>query len=106
MTLTLTSGENERVALGKNLKARGNVEEWLTAVEKRMRESLHLCMKAGLLDYDTRARDEWIYLHPGQVVATVAQMTWARDTEAVLKSSDPLTGMDKWSIEYKVPLKL
>lgn len=102
--VAMFSGENERVALGKNLKARGNVEEWLTAVEKRMKESLHLCMKAGLLDYDTKLRDEWIYLHPGQVVATVAQMTWARDTEIVLRSADPLKGMDIWSVEYKAEL--
>ena len=102
--VAMFSGEGERVALGKNLKARGNVEEWLTAVEKRMKESLHLCMKTGLLDYDTKSRDEWIYLHPGQVVATVAQVTWARDTEVVLKSINPLLGMDKWSVEYKAEL--
>ena len=102
--IAMYSGENERVALGKNLKARGNVEEWLTTVEKRMKESLHLCMKTGLFDYDTRFRDEWIYLHPGQVVATVAQMTWARDTEVVLKSMSPILAMDKWSIEYKAEL--
>jgi dynein heavy chain, axonemal len=102
--VAMFSGENERVALGKNLKARGNVEEWLTSVEKRMKESLHSCMKAGLTDYDSRARDEWIYLHPGQVVATVAQMAWARETEAVLKSGSPLGGMGKWSLAYKAEL--
>ena len=37
--LAMFSGEKERVGLGKNLKARGNVEEWLTAVERRMKES-------------------------------------------------------------------
>ena len=60
------SGENERVPLGKNLKARGNVEDWLTAVEKNMKSSLHRLMKAGLLDYDTRERKEWIFQHAGQ----------------------------------------
>ena len=54
--LAMFSGENEKVSLGKNLKARGNVEEWLTAVEKRMKESLHMFMKAGLIDYDTKPR--------------------------------------------------
>jgi dynein heavy chain len=105
--LAMFSGENERVGLGKNLKARGNVEEWLTAVEKRMKESLHGAMKHGLLDYDTRPRDEWLMLHPGQVVATVAQMTWARGTELALKGENvsPLADMEEWSTEYKAELQ-
>eukprot|EP01034_Spumella_vulgaris_P027167 gene27167-33850_t len=103
--LAMFSSENERVSLGKNLKARGNVEEWLTAVEKKMKESLHGYMKAGLLDYDTKPRDEWIAHHPGQIVATVAQMTWARETERVLRSDDPIAGMKQWAIEYKAELQ-
>jgi dynein heavy chain len=42
-----------------------------------MKEQLKIYMKAGLTDYSTKDRDEWIFYHPGQVVATVAQMTWA-----------------------------
>lgn len=103
--LGMYSSENERVGLGKNLKARGNVEEWLTSVEKRMKESLHGFMKAGLLDYDTKPRDEWIFHHPGQVVATVAQMTWARGTENALRSSDPVMNMIGWVQEYKDELQ-
>jgi len=101
--LAMFSGEGERVGLGKNLKARGNVEEWLTMVEKRMKESLHIAMKAGLHDYDTKARDEWIHLHPGQIVATVAQMTWARDTEVALRGENEGSAKDMaaWSVVYK-----
>lgn len=32
----MISGEGEKVALGKNLKARGNVEKWLGDVEASM----------------------------------------------------------------------
>ena len=32
----MISGEGERVSLGKNLKARGNVEKWLCDVEAAM----------------------------------------------------------------------
>lgn len=100
------SGEGEKVSLGRNLKARGNVEEWLTAVEKRMKESLYGCMKAGLVDYDARPRDEWILHHPGQVVATVAQMTWARDTETALRSeTNAVSAMEEWSTRYKAELQ-
>ena len=34
---------------GKNLKARGNVEDWLSSVEARMKQSLHGLMKAGYM---------------------------------------------------------
>jgi dynein heavy chain len=36
----MISSEGERVTLGKNLKARGNVENWLTSVEQNMISSL------------------------------------------------------------------
>lgn len=32
----MISGEGEKVSLGKNLKARGNVEKWLCDVESAM----------------------------------------------------------------------
>ena len=54
--LAMFSSEKERVSLGKNLKARGNVEDWLTQVENRMKSQLHVLMKAGLIDYDTKPR--------------------------------------------------
>ncbi|KAJ0412743.1 hypothetical protein ATCC90586_002373 [Pythium insidiosum] len=94
--IAMISSENERVPLGKNLKARGNVEDWLKALEVSMKASLYKLMKAGLLDYDTKARAEWVCEHPGQVVATVAQMTWARDTEDALQSEDPVEAMRTW----------
>lgn len=103
--LAMLSAENERVPLGRSLFARGNVESWLKNVEERMKRTLQTCMKMGLLDYDTKARDEWIFCHPGQVVATVAQMTWARGTEAALRSDDPIQAMKQWSSDYKAELQ-
>jgi len=94
--LSMTSSENEVVSLGKNLKARGNVEGWMTLLEQRMKSELTLCMKEGLIDYDTKERCKWVDDHPGQVVATVAQMTWARGTEKVLRSDDSIHGMPDW----------
>jgi dynein heavy chain len=90
------SAENERVPLGKNLKARGNVEDWLSAVEKNMQESLHKLLKAALLDFDEKIRTDWTFLHAAQTVATVAQMTWARDTETALNSEDARASMGAW----------
>lgn len=97
--IAMYSSENERVPLGKNLKARGNVEDWLKALEVSMKQSIFKLMKAGLLDYDTKTRADWVCDHLGQVVATVAQMTWARSTEEALTpkpDSDPVEEMHKW----------
>ncbi|KAK1945609.1 Dynein heavy chain 6 [Phytophthora citrophthora] len=94
--IAMYSSENERVPLGKNLKARGNVEDWLKALEVSMKQSIYKLMKAGLLDYDSKARSAWVCDHPGQVVATVAQMTWARSTEEALNSGNPVEEMNSW----------
>ena len=51
-----------------------------------MKQSLHGLMKAGLLDYENSVRDEWVVGGTaGQVVATVAQMMWARGSEKALQ---------------------
>lgn len=39
----MVSSEGEYIQLGKNLKARGNVENWLTSVEQNMVSSLRRC---------------------------------------------------------------
>eukprot|EP00854_Cymbomonas_tetramitiformis_P003966 gene3966-4937_t len=47
----MISGEQEYVSLGKNLKARGNVEQWLSAVEAAMQASLKKFAKSAFQDY-------------------------------------------------------
>ena len=79
------SSEGEEVALGKNLKARGTVEEWLTSVEDRMRVALKGCMREGALDFAKRDRMEWVFSHPAQVVNTMDKVMWCYRTENVLK---------------------
>ena len=51
----------------KGLKARGNVEDWLGKVEESMVSSLRKLAKASIADYESRAREEWVTLHPSQV---------------------------------------
>ncbi|OQR91757.1 dynein heavy chain, partial [Thraustotheca clavata] len=89
--LSMNSIEGERVPFGRNLKARGNVEDWLSAVQANMKNSLHRSMKACLGDYDHSQRDTWIFHHPAQCVASVSYMIWARECEAALS-----TGLEKW----------
>ncbi|XP_033099985.1 dynein heavy chain 6, axonemal-like [Anneissia japonica] len=83
--LGIISPENEKVGLGKGLKARGNVEDWLGKVEEAMVTSLRKITKASLADYSSRPHEEWLTLYPSQVVLTVSQTVWCRDLSAVLE---------------------
>lgn len=82
--MAMISPEGERVALGKGLKARGNVEDWLGKVEESMFMSLRKQAKAALLHYMTVIREAWVQCHPNQVVLTISQVMWARDVHEIL----------------------
>ncbi|XP_073398257.1 dynein axonemal heavy chain 6 [Dendrobates tinctorius] len=78
--LAMLSPEEERVSLGKGLKARGNVEDWLGKVEEAMYSSLRRLSKAAIADYQSKSRVEWVVAgHPSQVVLTISQLMWCRD---------------------------
>ncbi|XP_019622649.1 PREDICTED: dynein heavy chain 6, axonemal-like [Branchiostoma belcheri] len=87
--LAMLSPEGERVPLGKGLKARGNVEEWLGKVEEAMVSSLRKLTKSSINDFTTRPRHEWVIHHASQVVLNVSQTMWCRDlTEALTCDGD------------------
>ena len=94
----MISPEKEKVGMGNNLKARGNVEDWLTKVEERMKEQLWKSMKTALQNYDERPRAEWVSCaeHPGQCVASIAQVAWSRGTEKALLADDSPAQMQSW----------
>ncbi|XP_022090689.1 dynein heavy chain 6, axonemal-like isoform X2 [Acanthaster planci] len=83
--LAMISPENEKVGLGKGLKARGNVEDWLGKVEEAMVVSLRRLTKAALGDFEQRPLEEWVTRHASQVVLTVAQTMWCRDVTEILE---------------------
>ncbi len=84
----MLSPEGEKVSLGKGLKARGNVEDWLGKVEDAMFSSLRRLTKSAIGDYEARSREEWVLLHSSQVVLTVSQMMWCRDITEILTSDE------------------
>ncbi|XP_069482525.1 dynein axonemal heavy chain 6 [Ambystoma mexicanum] len=84
--LAMLSPEGERVSLGKGLKARGNVEDWLGKVEEAMYTSLRRLSKAAIADYETKPRIEWTVAgHPSQVILTISQLMWCRDLTQCLE---------------------
>ncbi|XP_012666455.1 dynein heavy chain 6, axonemal [Otolemur garnettii] len=87
--LAMLSPEGERVGLGKGLKARGNVEEWLGKVEEAMFTSLRRLCKAAIADYQGKERTEWVIAgHPSQVILTISQIMWCRDLTECLETED------------------
>ena len=96
----IVSPESEYVTMGKNLKARGEVENWLMATEKRMVESLRQLSKDSVVDYTSRPRNEWVMDHAGQVIILTSQIFWAKGAEealdGLLVAGDPIQGIQQW----------
>ncbi|XP_059155726.1 dynein axonemal heavy chain 6-like isoform X2 [Physella acuta] len=98
--LAMMSPEGEKVSLGKGLKARGNVEDWLGKVEEAMFSSLRRLSKAAIGDYERRPREEWVVAHCSQVVLTISQLQWCRDVTEVLEGDfDRLEAMKEFELK-------
>nr|XP_050848639.1 dynein axonemal heavy chain 6 [Vespula vulgaris] len=84
--IAMISPEGEKVALGRGLRARGNVEDWLGKVEESMFITLRKRMKLAIADLESRGRELFIFAHPSQIVLTVSQIFWARNVHLILDS--------------------
>ncbi len=51
----------------QQVKARGNVENWLGLVEESMMVSLKKLTKVAIIDFDSKERHEWVTKHASQV---------------------------------------
>ena len=91
--------------LGKNLKARGNVEQWLTAVEAAMVAALKKQGKESYVSYAKEARTDWVRNQPAQIVIMVAQIYWCRGVIECLESENPVAAMEKYLEKNRSDLK-
>ncbi|GFN96617.1 dynein heavy chain 6, axonemal-like [Plakobranchus ocellatus] len=82
-----TEPEGERVDLGKGLKARGNVEDWLGKVEEAMFASIRRLIKKNIKDFETSDLVTWVMVNASQIVLTICQMMWTRDVSNILKDN-------------------
>lgn len=91
------SNEGERIPFSKPQKARGQVETWLDSIQNAMRETLYKLMKSGLNDYANSERKQWVLTHFGQIVATIAQISWCSTTEFYINemSNNPFA-LQEW----------
>jgi dynein heavy chain len=85
----MKSKEGEIVYFNKNVNVGGQPEVWLSAVQKEMKEALLKKLKEGYKDYinangKTTKREEWVCLHPAQVVTTIGMVRWCTETEETI----------------------
>lgn len=66
--IAMISPEGEKVTLGRGLRARGNIEDWLGKVEESMFITLRKRMKLAIVDLESRGRELFIFAHPSQVL--------------------------------------
>ena len=63
-----------------------------------MRDNLWKLMKQGLQDYASTERKQWVLTHFGQIVATIAQISWCSTTEFYINdmaNNNPLA-LQEW----------
>jgi len=65
--ISMISPEREIVKFALQVKATGNVEFWLTRVEKEMVNTLRTFMFIAMGDYDKIPREKWVLSHAAQV---------------------------------------
>ena len=82
------SGEGECVKWDDKVYPEGNVEFWLTDVEKMMRMSINTKMGESIKDYATNERKQWVLNWPGQILLGCDQVYWSRETEVAIEANN------------------
>lgn len=62
----------------------GSVENWLSEVERKMKESVREQAKLALEDYQTKARSQWVQCWPAMVVLAGSSIYWTRQVEEAI----------------------
>lgn len=85
----MVSAEGEEVRYNKEINVnegdnKGNVENWLTDVEREMRSCLKKICDDSCKAYATDKRTHWVMNWPGQIILAVSQIYWTSGVEKAL----------------------
>ena len=83
----MISGEGEQVAFADKLYPKGNVEDWLTQVERMMQRSVRLAMENSIKAYYQSARADWVTEHAAMCVINGSQYFWTLELEEKITTS-------------------
>lgn len=79
---SMISGEGEDIQFVKKIDPKDrNVEFWMGDVEKQMVASIRNVFEFGIFDYLEKPRNDWVVIHPGQIVLNASQVHWTTDVE-------------------------
>eukprot|EP01018_Ginkgo_biloba_P007246 Gb_31257 [translate_table: standard] len=76
------------VPLATTMHPLGNVENWLSEVEKKMKESILNQINLSLAAYKTSPRTDWVQVWPGQVVICGSSVYWTLQVEAAISKGN------------------
>lgn len=81
----MISAEGENIQFVRRVDPKDrNVEFWMGDVERQMLASVRHVLEHGIHDYVPTPRNEWVTIHPGQVVLNASQVHWTTDVEKAL----------------------
>ena len=63
---------------------KGNVENWLTDVEREMKDCLKKICQDSVTAYANEKRTNWVLNWPGQIILAVSQIYWTQGVEDAL----------------------
>ena len=70
------------------MRARGQVEQWLVNLEITMFDTVKLCLKKALSEYNQENFMEWMDKQYGQIALVVVQVMFTNNIEAALISEE------------------
>eukprot|EP00756_Hemistasia_phaeocysticola_P022945 Hpha_TRINITY_DN15865_c4_g10::TRINITY_DN15865_c4_g10_i1::g.188383::m.188383/K10408/DNAH; dynein heavy chain, axonemal len=94
----MVSNEGEKVPFSNVVKALGQVEHWLTDIERNMKKTLYDCTQRSWKEYPENPRAKWYFEHPSQVTSCVDQIYWTAEVEEVWKQMGQ--GDDQALVKY------
>uniref|UniRef100_A0A6Q2WZ44 Dynein axonemal heavy chain 17 n=1 Tax=Esox lucius TaxID=8010 RepID=A0A6Q2WZ44_ESOLU len=77
--LGMFSREEEYVPFNQPCDCTGQVEVWLNRVLDTMRNTVRHEMTEGVMAYEDKAREQWLFDYPAQVALTCTQIWWTSD---------------------------
>lgn len=108
--LEMISSENEVVSLNTPVVAKGNVEDWLTVLEKEMQSTMKNLIRGAAeesVGLQTADLEDFCQKHPAQVALLGIQFLWTNDcTEAIKRAKTDSKSLDNTLKKVDSVLKL
>ncbi|XP_032178864.1 dynein heavy chain 9, axonemal isoform X1 [Mustela erminea] len=79
ISLGMYSKEGEYVAFSEPCDCSGQVEIWLNCVLAHMRATVRHSMTEGVVAYEEKPREQWLFDYPAQVALTCTQIWWTTE---------------------------